>query len=83
MIVLAIHSIPETFPKSFAAISVVGRAFALLLRASRSVFAYIVCIFLAPSSAFEARLVGKSKHTDVRFHLSFECSCKARLKVCI
>ena len=31
-----------------------------LLPASRSVFACIVCIFLAPSSAFEVRLVGKS-----------------------
>ena len=29
-------------------------------RASRSVFACIVYVFLAPSSAFEARLVGKS-----------------------
>ena len=38
-----------------------SRAFAPLPHASRSVFAYIVYIFFAPSSAFEARLVGKSR----------------------
>ena len=37
-----------------------SQAFAPQPRASRSVFTYIVYIFLAPSSAFEARLVGKS-----------------------
>ena len=37
-----------------------SRAFAPLPRASRSVFVYIMYIFLAPSSAFEGRLVGKS-----------------------
>ena len=59
-------------PKSFAAFSVVGspgmrflaretsRAFVPLPVSSRSVFAYIVYIFLPPSSAFEARLVGKA-----------------------
>ena len=37
-----------------------SRAFAPVPRASRSVFAYIVYIFLAQSSSFKARLVGKS-----------------------
>ena len=37
-----------------------SRAFASLPVASRWVFAYIVYIFLPPSSAFEARLEGKS-----------------------
>ena len=43
-----------------ATVSTKTRAFAPLPRASRSVFVYIGYIFLAPSSAFEARLVGKS-----------------------
>ena len=39
---------------------------AFFIAASRSVFAYIVYIFLAPSSAFEAQLVGKSKQNAAK-----------------